>query len=121
MDKKIEKIINKCLALLEKGYSLDECISRFEGSRDEIREYFKAVKNIKGLEVIMPEKDFQENSLDHIISEANRREMVSLEKTEAAATLKQSRSGAKKRLLLRPAVIFGNRTRAGPLSSQKIF
>ena len=106
MDKKIEKIINKCLVLLEKGYSLDECISRFEGSRDEIREYFKTVKNIKSLEAIMPEKDFQVNSLDHIISEAKRREMVSLEKAEAAAIIKQSKSGAKKKLLLRPAMIF---------------
>jgi hypothetical protein len=106
MDKKIEKIINKCLVLLEKGYSLDECISRFEDSRDEITEYFKTVKDIKDLEVIMPEKDFQENSLDHVISEAKKREMISLEKTEAAATLKRSRSGAKKRLLLRPAMIF---------------
>lgn len=56
MDKKIEKIIYKCLVLMEKGHSLDDCINRFENYRDEINEYFKTIKNIKGLGVIMPEK-----------------------------------------------------------------
>lgn len=106
MDKKIEKIIYKCLILMEKGHSLDECISRFKGHRDEIKEYFKTIENIKSLEVIMPEKDFCENSLAQIMGEAKRREIIFSEKADAAATIKRSRPGTKKRLLLRPAMIF---------------
>ena len=106
MDKKIEKVIYKCLMLMEKGHSLDECISRFKGHRDEITEYFKTIKNIKGLEVIMPEKDYQKNGLTQIMGEAKRREMISSEKADAAAAIKRSKPGAKKRLLLRPAMIF---------------
>ena len=106
MDKKIEKIIYKCLMLMEKDYSLDECINRFEDHRDEINEYFKTIKNIKGLEAIMPEKDYRENSLAYVMDEAKRRMAVSSEKADAAAVIKQSMPGIKKRLLLRPAMIF---------------
>ena len=106
MDKKIEKIIYKCLMLMEKGHSLDECLSRFKGHRDEINEYFKTIKNIKGFEVIIPEKDYRKNSLARIIGEAKRREMISSEKADAAAAIKRRMPGAKKRLLLRPAMIF---------------
>ena len=106
MDKKIEKIIYKCLMLMEKGYSLDYCINRFEDYRDEINEYFKTIKKIRGLEAIVPEKDYRKNSLAQIIGEAKRRGAVSSEKADAAAVIKQSTPGTKKRLLLRPAMIF---------------
>ena len=106
MDKKIEKIIYRCLVLMEKGHSLDDCISRFKGHRDEINEYFRTIENIKGLEVIMPEKDYRENSLSHIMGEAKRRWAISSEKADAAAAIKRSTPGSKKRLLLRPAMIF---------------
>ncbi len=106
MDKKIEKIIYKCLLLIEKGHSLDECINKFEGYRDEITEYFKTIKNIKGLEVVMPEKDYKKNSLDQIIGEAKRRERISSEKATSAAAMKRNISTTKKRLILRPAMIF---------------
>ena len=106
MDKKIEKIIYKCLLLIEKGYSLDECINKFEGRRDEITEYFKTIKNIKDLEVVMPEKDYRKNSLEQIIGEAKRRERISSEKAASVAAMKRNKPTAKKRLLLRPAMIF---------------
>jgi len=106
MDKNIEKIIYKCLMLMEKGHSLDDCINRFEDYQNEINEYFKTIKNIKGLEVIMPEKDYRKNSLAQIIGEAKRRGSVSSEKAGAAAVIKRSTPGTKKRLLLRPAMIF---------------
>jgi hypothetical protein len=106
MDKKIEKVIDKCLILLEKGYNLDECIRRFEGYHDEIIEYFKTIRSIKDLEVIIPEKDYRNKSLASIMSEANRRKTVSLDKANAKAAIQQGKPGAKKRLLLRPAIIF---------------
>jgi len=106
MDKKIEKIIYKCLILMEKGHSLDECIGRFKGHRDEINEYFKTIKTIKDLEAVMPEKDYQKNSLARVMDEAKRRKMISSEKADAAAAIKQSTPGTKKRLILRPAMIF---------------
>jgi len=106
MNKKNEKIIYKCLILMEKGYSLDDCISRFKGHRDEIKEYFRTIENIKGLEVIMPGKDYQKNSLAQITGEAKRRGAILSEKADAEAVIKQSRPGTRKRLLLRPAMIF---------------
>ncbi len=106
MDKKIEKIIYKCLFLMEKGHSLDECINKFEDHRDEISEYFKTIKNIKSLEVVMPEKDYRKNSLAQVIGEAKRRENISSEKAASAAAMKWDMSTAKKRLILRPAMIF---------------
>ncbi len=106
MDKKIEKIIYKCLLLMEKGHSLDECINKFEDYRDEITEYFKTIKNIKGLEAVMPEKDYRKNSLAQIIGEAKRREGISSEKAASAAAMKRNISTTKKRLILRPAMIF---------------
>ena len=106
MDKKIEKIIYKCLVLMEKGYGLDECINRFEGYQNEINEYFKTIKDIKSFATIIPEKDYRENSFAQIIGEAKRRGSISSEKTDAIAAIKQSKPGIKKRLLLRPAMIF---------------
>ena len=91
---------------MEKGHSLDECIGRFKGHRDEINEYFKTIKNIKGLEAIIPEKDYRKNSLAQIMGEAERRERVSAEKATSAAAIKRGISGTKKRLLLKPAMIF---------------
>ena len=106
MDKKIKKVIFKCLILIKKGYSIDDCINKFKNYRNEINNYFRTIKNIKGLEVIMPEKDYRENSLAQIMSEAKRRDMISSEKADAAAAIKANTSGTKKRLLLRPAMIF---------------
>ncbi|MFC2144911.1 DUF5667 domain-containing protein [Actinomycetota bacterium] len=106
MDKKIEKIINKCLVLMEKGHSLDECINRFEDYRDEITGYFKTINNVKSLEVLIPEEDYTKNSLTQIISEAKRRKGISSEKADAKEAIKRDIPRAKKRLLLRPAMIF---------------
>ena len=59
MDKKTLKVINKCHKLIEKGYSIDDCINRFKDYQQEIKDYFAIVERLGSLKTVQPEKDFR--------------------------------------------------------------
>jgi Domain of unknown function (DUF5667) len=99
MDKRTQKIIDKCHILIKKGYSIDYCLSRYKDCRQEIKDYFTAAESLDKLREVRPGKNFSENSLDLIISRARRRERI--------AGAKQGHSTVPvRRLILRPAMIF---------------
>ena len=99
MNKKTQNIIDKCHTLIKKGYSIDYCINKFKGFRQEISDYFTTARHLDMLKEVLPKKEFRENSLDHIISRA--------EKLENTARMKPMPSTASvRRLILRPAMIF---------------
>jgi len=97
MDRKIQGIIDKCHKLLEKGYSLDECLERFSSFDSEIRDYFSIAEEIKKLKELSPSKEFTQNSLESIIYRAGSRD-ASGETAPAPVS--------PKRLILRPAMVF---------------
>lgn len=99
MDRKIQNILDRCHALLKKGHSLEYCLERFKDHQQEIRHYFEIVENISSLKKVGPSKEFRENSLESIISRADK-----YERTIAVKTQRNIISSRK--LILRPAMIF---------------
>jgi hypothetical protein len=97
MDKKTQRIIDKCHKLMEKGCGPGYCLERFRDFDKEIRDYFSIAKDIGRLGKKEPSKGFTNRSLDSIISRAE-----SEEASEAIAPLPVSPG----RLILRPAIIF---------------
>ena len=99
MDKRTQKVMDKCHILINKGYSIDYCLDKFKDCRQEIKEYFAAAESLGTLKAVRPEKKFSENSLDLIINRA--------EKQKRAAGVKPGHSTTPvRRLILRPAMIF---------------
>jgi len=97
MDKKTQKVIDKCHMLVVKGYSIEYCLQKFRDYEREIRDYFSIAQDLKKLSKIRPSKKFAKNSLDSIISMAKARDV-----SEASSGIRFS----PKRLLLKPAMIF---------------
>ena len=97
MDRKTQRIIDRCHKLLENGFSLDECLERFSSFDREIKDYFSIAEDIKKLKKLSPSKEFTKNSLESIISRAGSRDAP-----EKIAPAEVSPG----RLILRPAMIF---------------
>jgi hypothetical protein len=97
MDRKTQRIIDKCHKLLEKGYSLDQCLERFSSFDREIRDYFSIAEDIKKLKKLSPSKEFTKNGLESIIYRAE--SLDASEKIAPAAV-------PLRKLILRPAMIF---------------
>lgn len=99
MDKRTLKVIDKCHILIKKGYSINYCLERFKDYQQEIKDYFTTVESLHSLKMVRPGKHFSENSLDLIISRAQRRERIT--------RTKQGHSYSPvRKLMLRPAMIF---------------
>lgn len=95
MDKRTQKIIEKCHKLINKGYSLNYCLDRFKKQKKQIKDYFATVEHISSLKNIMPGRVFIENSLRTIKARAEAQKI-------AAGSMVSSR----KKLILKPAMIF---------------
>ena len=66
MSKKIEKIFDKCINLIEKGYSTEYCLERYSGYREELEEYFAVAKELGKMEEVKPDSRYIKSSLDKI-------------------------------------------------------
>jgi hypothetical protein len=99
MDKRTERIIDKCHILIENGYDLRYCLDRFKDYRKEIEEYFSTADKIGDLRKILPDKEFRESSLDPIIERA--------EKLQKSPEIKSNKNFIPaRRKILKPAIIF---------------
>jgi hypothetical protein len=65
-DKKIEKILNKCMILLSKGYDIDFCLKKFKKYKDLIEDYLAVYGKIKKVTDFELDKNFLENALGKI-------------------------------------------------------
>ena len=99
MDKKTQKIIDKCYILMKKGYTLQYCQKRFKAYRQDIGDYFLTAENIGSLKKIQPASEFIESSLSSIYARAEK-DKKPLRKTAS------SPAAFRKRLILRQAMIF---------------
>jgi hypothetical protein len=99
MDKKTERIIDKCHILIGRGYGIGYCLDRFKDHRKEIEEYFSTTNRIGTLRNVLPDKEFREKSLDLIIEKAEK-----LQKSHEKESNKNFIPVRRK--ILRPAIIF---------------
>ena len=60
MDKRAQKIIDKCHILISQGYDLEYCLKRFKGYEAEIRDYFSIAEELGTLRKARPSKEFRE-------------------------------------------------------------
>lgn len=67
-DKKIEKIFNRCLRLINKGYSVEYCLGKYNRYRGELEEYLNIISNLKNIKNIEPEGKNTRSILERIYS-----------------------------------------------------
>ena len=96
MSKKLEKIFNKCISLIDKGYSIKYCLEKYSDCRKELEEYFATVKELGKLKEVKPDSKYITNSLNKIYSSTETKE-IKVPKTD------RIRVGA---AILKPALIF---------------
>jgi hypothetical protein len=96
MSKKLEKIFNKCISLIDKGYSIKYCLEKYSDCRKELEEYFAAVKELGKLKEVKPDSKYITNSLNKIYSSTETKE-IKVPKTDRIMV------GA---AILKPALIF---------------
>ena len=76
--KKVEqKIINKFISLLDKGYDAQYCFNKFpffKSYRSEIELYIDALNKIKDFKSIEPSKNFEKRTLEKIFQDAQKTE-----------------------------------------------
>lgn len=102
-NKKIEKVFNRCLKLMEKGYSARYCLEKYSSYRGELEEYFNIIGNLKNIGDIKPEIKNSQNMLKKIYSSAaNPEEKAGHEIMNGAAAYQH----IKRRSFLKPAIVF---------------
>ncbi|MDZ7837867.1 MAG: DUF5667 domain-containing protein [Actinomycetota bacterium] len=67
--KNIQNITDKCLSLMEKGYSLSYCLEKYSYCRDRLEPYLKTAMQIKGLKSLQPDENFKKSTLQHVLSQ----------------------------------------------------
>jgi hypothetical protein len=93
-DRKIEKIFNKCIILMSKGYDIDYCLNKFKKYKDVLEEYIRIYGKLKNLANLESDKNFIKNTLDKIYK-------LSAEKCETSII-----KPPKRNFLFKPAIIF---------------
>jgi len=68
INKNLERIFNKCVILLSKGYSTDYCLSKFKKYRNILEDYLNTAGKLKDLEKVEPANDYIEKTLNRIYS-----------------------------------------------------
>lgn len=95
MDKQIKKILEKCIILLEKGYSVRYCLSKYSKHRKILKDY---LQNLEDLNKIIPlelEEDYLKDNLNRIY-----------ERLDSEVKEHKSKTQYRKPVILRPAIIF---------------
>jgi hypothetical protein len=102
-DKKIEKVFNRCLKLVEKGHSFQYCLEKYSNYRGELEEYFNIIDNLKKFEDIKPGIKNSANMLKNIYnSAANPEEPAGHKIANEASAYRHIR----RRSFLKPAIVF---------------
>ncbi len=97
MSKKLEKIFNKCISLIDKGYSVEYCLEKYSDCRKELEEYFATVKELGKLKGVKPDSKYISNSLNRIYASSTETKEIKVPKTG------RIRVGT---AILKPALIF---------------
>jgi hypothetical protein len=103
MDGKTEKIFNRCLNLISRGYSIQYCFKKYSRYKDTLEEYFKTIKYLKDLKNIKPLETNIKSSLEKIYKSAKDRtkpdKYISKNKTSVPYS-------GRRTFLLKPAFVF---------------
>jgi len=99
MKDKTEKIFNRCLGLIKKGYSIEYCLEKYSDYKSELQEYFNTIKYLNNLKNIEPEGLDITTRLDKIYSAAENIEEQEVYETRA---IHENRRNS----FLRPAMVF---------------
>jgi hypothetical protein len=68
INKNIERVFNKCIILLCRGYSIQYCLAKFKKYKDLLEEYLVTIGKLKDLDKVKPGNDYIKNTLDKIYS-----------------------------------------------------
>ena len=49
MKDKTQKIFNRCLKLIDRGYSVEYCLEKYNKYEPELKEYFSTIKYLNNL------------------------------------------------------------------------
>lgn len=79
-DKKIEKILNRCMILISKGYDIDFCLNKFKKYKDILEEYLTIYGKLKKVTNFELDKNFLENTLDKIYKHSSEKYDISVSK-----------------------------------------
>ena len=99
MKEKIEKIFNRCLVLIEKGYSTEYCLKKYSKYKSVLKEYFNTVKYLNNLKNIEPEAGDISKNLDKIYNTAENFTEPAIDKTKVFPE-------SRRKFFLRPAMVF---------------
>ncbi|MCL6087547.1 MAG: hypothetical protein M1475_03975, partial [Actinobacteria bacterium] len=87
-DKKIEKILNKCMILISKGYNVDFCLNKFKKYKDILEEYLAIYGKLKKATNFELDKNFLEDTLDKIYAHSSEKYNISVSKPRRNFELK---------------------------------
>jgi len=108
-----EKILNKFLSLLDKGYNINYCLGKFPGCEKELKPYLDLHLKLENLKTISPDSDYFTKGLDRIykkIYEDEKNKTMTDFKYNHTAEFYEQNIGFKKSQfklkLLKPSIIF---------------
>jgi len=99
MKEKTEKIFNRCLGLIEKGYSMEYCLKKYCKYKSELQEYFNTIEYLNNLKKVEPEGLDMAVRLDEIYNSDENITEPAIDK--AKATPEGRRSS-----FLKPTMVF---------------
>jgi hypothetical protein len=87
-DKKIEKILSRCMILLSKGFDVDFCLSKFKKYKDVLEGYLEIYGKLKKVTDFELDKNFLKDSLDKIYRNSPEKNDISVSKPSRSFMLK---------------------------------
>lgn len=103
MNEETERIFNRCLKLISRGYSIQYCLKKYSRYKDTLEEYFETIKYLESLKNIKPKDINIKSSLDKIYKSVKNSTRLdkAISKSKTAAPYSGRRIS-----LLKPAVVF---------------
>lgn len=102
-NKKIERILCRCLKLISMGYSTEYCLGKYIEYKDELEEYFDTISRLKDIKNIEPDDKSIKSILSKIYSSAEN----GVEKDRYGIKSKTTVPYHGRRVsLLKPAIVF---------------
>jgi len=99
-----EKVINKFISLIDKGYDADYCFKKFpifDYYKDDIKLYLNTINNIKGLKTIEPTDEFKNSLFEKITQNTNQ-----YDKNLFINNYNSYKSSKFKKPFLKPVIVF---------------
>jgi len=103
MNEKTEKIFDRCLKLISRGYSIQYCLKKYSRYKDILEEYFKTIKYLKNLKNIKPKDINIKSSLDKIYKSAKNSTEPDMDKIKSKTATPDS---GRRISLLKPVIVF---------------